>query len=332
MSEPRTQPPLKVEPVRRYRRPGYPTSEDFDPAVLLAHPYPFSSRFRTWVTTFGASSLLCSWVGAEPPEAKGLENPLTIAKNGLPYRSSPFGTGMPSYISEDLARQVIERVFREAGYELKQGEQYRKGDVVFTTSGYDPDARVGYVWGDWESLDRRDAIIDWSTPKLGEAEIQNLIKQEAQDPAACSAQLERLAGQLKRMDPEGKRTKAIDEAMARKSVQGKAETLALILDEIQSEEGDDRISLEEMKALEERKNGEHDFIAVINRYDLRFASHGWDRDLHAKQMKARQIENEDERRATLEKIEKEHAAKGLKELEEAVSDYLSWARSQGLQN
>ena len=85
----------------------------------------------------------------------------TLAKSGLPHRSSPYGTGLPQRLTEAQARAVIEKVFKEEGYDLRPDYRVRSHNVSFDAQGYDPGKKVGFVFAHWGNLGDG-AIVSWA--------------------------------------------------------------------------------------------------------------------------------------------------------------------------
>ncbi len=157
--------PLQVKKVSRYRGAKYPSHQDPDPTRNPAPvPFPFARGIAVTAAALGVSAGL----GAQddPRGERKLENPFTVERSGLPHRTSSFGTGAPSRIEEARARELIERIFSDAGFALKRDQPWTRGDISFVADGYDSEKKVGYVWGTYQRLDR-DAIISWNDPKEG---------------------------------------------------------------------------------------------------------------------------------------------------------------------
>lgn len=149
---------LQVKKVRRYRAARYPSHQEPDPTRSPAPvPFPFA---RGIVAAAAASLGLAAGLGAEDREAPPPRNPFALEFSGLPYRTSPFGTGAPRRIEEEQARGIIERVFREAGYQLAGGVTWKKDALSFAPTGYDEQKKVGYLWATSRTLDD-DAVISW---------------------------------------------------------------------------------------------------------------------------------------------------------------------------
>src|SRR5688500_8795019 len=102
---------MKVEPVRRYRVPKYPSHLDPNP-IDHPVPIPYPHRRELFAALLGLTA--CTADAPPPPS-----NPFSIGYAGLPHRSLMFGTGAPSYVDDTLARETIERVFRREGFELE---------------------------------------------------------------------------------------------------------------------------------------------------------------------------------------------------------------------
>ncbi len=323
---------LEVKPLKKYREPRYPIAEDFDMAVLRAQPYPFSSRFRTWATTIGASSLICSLVSGEEPPVKEKDNPFTVAKSGLPFRTSPYGTGAPSYLSLEQARAIIDKVFADNGFQLQKDFAYKKDDIAFKATGFDAKARVGYVWGDWNSLDPTDAIINWMDGNYTKESVEQFIEENKDKPDNLKLHADRLVMLLERKDIGSKHVMQIGQVRAIENLPDRLRAATELLEKLKPKESDEKVSLREMKALEENTQKDRDFVAVISQ--RQFLYHAWDRspEMQKAWQEAYAIKDPEKQAEALKKLEEQQASATLKQLEESVRDYLEWARGQGLQN
>lgn len=174
MKKPR---PLQVRQVRRYATPRYPSHTDPDPTRLPAPvPFPFGKKLLAAAASLGLVAG-ARGVGAEDPApAAPKANPFTLEHSGLPYETSSFGTGQPGRLSEEQARGVIERIFRDAGYALTKDVRIARGDVSFTADGYDAEKKVGFVWVAGARADS-DMIVSWRKPE---------VETPATDPARLS--------------------------------------------------------------------------------------------------------------------------------------------------
>jgi len=323
---------LEVVPLKKYREPRYPVAGDFDMAVLRGQPYPFSSRFRSWATTIGASSLICSLVSGEEPAGDGTGNPFSVAKSGLPFRSSPFGTGQPSYLSQEIAREIIDRIFAEKGFKLQQDFVYRKDDIAFKATGFDAKARVGYVWADWNSLDPADAIIHWIDEQFSKKSIEQLIDTDQGEPAKLEASAGYLVQVMEERYQGGQFKAEVEKATSIKSLPDRLRALADIFEKAKATESEEKVSLREMKSLEAGDGKDRDFVAVISQRQFEYQEYPTTPELQKKFEAARLIKDDAERAKAYQELQKEAASETLKRLEGSVRDYLEWARGQGLQN
>ena len=193
----------------------------------------------------------------------------SVAKSGLPFRTSPYGTGQPAYLSEDIARETIEKVFVENGFRLAPGFRYRKGDISFQTTGFDTDARVGYVWADWDSLDPSDAIIRWSDASFSKESIQRLIENTRNDPDDLKEFADYLVRRFEIVYKESSETH-IEKVKSISDIPKRLEALSELYEKAKEKESDDKVSLREMNALNDDADDERDFIAVISQYQFAY--------------------------------------------------------------
>lgn len=156
---------LQVKPVRRYRSARYPSHTEPDPTLHPTPvPYPFGAKFVAAAASLGAAALFRPAAAEDPAQDAKPENPFKVEASGLPFRTSPYGTGEPSRLEEDVARKLIDKLFRDAGYRLQTDFAYNREGVAFSASGYDPEKKVGYVFGTYQNLDT-DAVVSWREDK-----------------------------------------------------------------------------------------------------------------------------------------------------------------------
>jgi hypothetical protein len=240
-------------------------------------------------------------------------NPLCVALSGLPHHSSGFGTGLPNYVEADLARRVIERAFRGAGYNLRKHHQYDRDGVAMVLDGYDPDKKVGFVVVDWQNLDN-DAILNWWAPpaqndgKKYEAEINSLLQTISQDPARRDL-VKDIRAAKKLADP------------ARRSIAFKA-----ILDKHRR----GLLSLQEFKKFEQRAKSKQEYVAVISTFDRRFAHPMYPSLTPTEQAEIGRIADPGKRQAATRAALEKKAAVAIEALEKAAREYIQWAQRQGL--
>jgi hypothetical protein len=282
----------RVEPLRRYRVPRYPSHMDPDPTL---HPYPVPFPFHRELVRAVAGVGIAAALGCGDP-AKPVftnpKNPFLLKDSGLPHHTSPYGTGAPSYVEDEDARKVIERVFRDEGFSLESHVSYDRDGVAFRASGFDPKRRIGYVFGDWRNLDE-DAVVSW--------QIDESEPEPADDPAAIREWFDRRNWKLERM-PEEIRKEA---ARIRDMTDGKE--MADALRKLRVRWHAELLSLAEIRKLEEEAPRKKDYVAVISQFDERLET-GY-------------LGDEDEARAREQ----------LELLERNVREYIAWARTQGLQ-
>jgi len=155
---------LKVQPLRRYKKPIYPSHRDKNP---IDHPetlpYPFSHKAINALLAAGilvgvpflSSDAMPSsnqFQNLPSIEQDSLVNPFPFESLGVPFIPPSYGTGLPSRLSSEEARKVIDRVFLEEGLELQENYAYDKDGVKVLLSGYDPECQIGYVWVDYYNM------------------------------------------------------------------------------------------------------------------------------------------------------------------------------------
>jgi hypothetical protein len=305
----------RVKPVTRYRAAKYPSHADPDPTTYPAPvPFPFQREMVRAVAGFG---LAASLFGCERrPEFTSRQNPFVLA-NGLPHRTSPFGNGQPSFEIDAVARDVIDKVFKDTGGFKKVIDKvfkdegftlerilYDKGGVTFRPSGFDPRRRIGYVFGDATTLGD-DAIVGRPIPEPKEPEAirrwLDISKYRIQP------ELQKEAARIQGL-PDGPEMVA---------------TFGKFFKSFHAQ----FLSMEEIRKLQEEAPKEKEFIAVISRFDVR---HDVARRLFA-EMTALEEEREVKTREERTKIYERAIREMLETLERNVREYIAWARTQGLQ-
>ena len=280
--------PLRVKRVKRYHLARYPSHRDPDPTTY-PQPVPYPASWK-WVAAL-ASAGLAATAGCNGPSAAGsspnaassaapgngsegtvatsatasatnvkrnaADNPFSIAVSGLPYRTSGYGTGVPSWIDSDLARRVIERTFKQQEVSLQPGYEVKDEEVQMVATGYNKDEKLGYVFVDWDNLDV-DALIQWSMPKNVlegklEAKVAYLKQQSVRLPNGQALVAEIAAAENL---PDPARRKA---------------ALQQVLADVSSK----LVSMKEAQELEKRAVDGEQLIAVIRQYERRIAVDGW---------------------------------------------------------
>ena len=296
-----------VKPVTRYRVPRYPDFLAPNPSVDPdTCPYPFRKSPALVATALGICLTSGTYAGegeTTPPVA----NPLTVAKSGLPHVSSPYGTGQPQRLSDNIARSLINQIFAEEGIKLEENVTCKKGDAEFVATGYNKEKKIGYVWGGWDNLDESDAIKSWRRPREGQ-------------PVRAS-QIERIVG--------ADYKKQIEAAEKIKDEKQRNNAFKAILKDYDEKRGKTRISLAEAKTLERDAAKNKEYIAVISQFDKRFSYTQWQGTNHENLKKIAGIKDPKKRAEAYKDAEEETALNALKKLEEAVRGYIKWAQTQG---
>ncbi|MBI4822590.1 MAG: hypothetical protein HY791_40390 [Deltaproteobacteria bacterium] len=273
---------------------------------------------------------------AEPPTPS--ENPFKLRHSGLPFASSPFGTGAPSYIPDELARRAIEKVFAGAGFELESEYRIEIGDVRFVASGFDERKRVGYIWATWANLDH-DAALSWRDPE--DFETAGMTEQSTADdyaaylaqaswmPEAERARLREEFSVVPRaadFDGTPDRPSKVRSAFARlRTWEAFRRAVAVIYRQTQSIDPL-KLSLVEARRLESLPV----HVAVISQFDRRFLFGQWADDSEAEFRRIQAITDYAERRRAYQELGERRAADAIARLEAEVRSYVSWLGSQGL--
>ncbi|HWB12241.1 MAG TPA: hypothetical protein VG826_23640 [Pirellulales bacterium] len=320
---------LSVTPVKRYRVPRYPSHADPDPTrVPYPVPYPWNSQAVVALASLGIAAS-CSRepsVAAFPPpivpeRAAAVEpadpsgqptagSPFLLANTGLPHVSSMFGTGAPNYLDDDLAREAIERVFRESGYHLHRRCQYDRDRITFLADGYDPEHRVGYIYADNVNLDH-DAT-EWRA-EPGNTEMVDRCLEDLADVAEYNGEKEAVneINSIRQLTDPARREAAYRAYLAK--------------------DRRNKLSLAEAESLLSRAGKDGEFVAVISHFDDRFAVSYYSDEFQAKQSEVALIADPVKRAAISKVIRQEAVQEVVDRLERTVREYIAWARSQGLQ-
>ncbi len=308
--------PLEVKPVARYDVPRYPRHDDPDPTRHPEPvPFPFGAKIVQAAASLGITASLLSGTAFADDAATDAEpappHPLTVAQSGLPYTPSPYGTGVPSRLDEKIAREVIDDLFRAAGYAVKHDQRIEREGISFVADGYDPDNKVGYVFASWTDIEG-DAFDPWWA-------------RDRADSTAPMTEAEAGIHKISRWLSEDQQ-KALTAAQALEDPKLRDEQLQKILDEF----GRDRISMTEAKAIEAAAPKRKEHIAIISQFDRRFSYQSWgDEETQKAMAEAQKIPDPAKRAVAVKAAEKLAARTALENLETSVREYLDWVRRQG---
>ena len=192
---------LEVRPVRRYKVPRYPSHLEPNP---VDHPetlpYPFQQKVLNFLLAAGVSGSLAFMLRTDASEKPALasetelvsdtlKNTFPSTLTGLPFETSPYGTGLPSWLKADDARAVIEQVFQSEGVALTKNVPISKDGLKLTAHGYNPELKIGYVWLDGLNLGS-DSYIAWQDvingdlclPKYGLLDLKIALRLMEMEP------------------------------------------------------------------------------------------------------------------------------------------------------
>ena len=322
---------LSVVPVKRYRVAKYPSYIDPDPTQApYPIPYPWNGQA---IAAFAALGIAASCSqrpefdsmrqtgspstgapiatspdrgqhGARPP------NPFALEASALPYVSPEYGTGAPRYLEDDIARGVIERVFRQEGFHLQPRQQYNRDGITFIADGYDADHHIGYIFARDDNLD--DDALGWQ-PAPGQHELIDYRLSSLAywaEQVGDSQRLNDIRTAQQLPDP-AKREAAYRALLARDRPM--------------------KLSLVEAQKLIANGPSRGEFVAVVSQYDNRLIVSTWSTQLEADLAEAELLPDPAKRDAAIRAAREKAARQVVDELEQNVREYISWARSQGLQ-
>lgn len=305
------------KPLKRYSVPRYPSYEDPDP-TLYPTPVPYPCRAGAFSALAGLGLITAglAQAGQTNESQSASANPFRLSLSGLPHQTSPYGTGQPSYIQDEMARTVINKIFSSEGIKLEKGYAYATNGLAFRADGYNKDLKIGYVFGGWATLDR-DAIISWmdrDTPDGAPLTKAQIVRRLQWMGNSANGDLQKELNDAAKLD---------DMEQLRATYSTLSEKLGAM-----------KLSLAEAQALEKRAEEGKEFIAVISQYDRRFVTSGWGRlppeELQAEWRRIEGLKTDAEKETAMRALEARMATDGLKALEQAVRQYIRWARSQGL--
>ena len=149
---------LEIKPVLRYNEAKYPRYTDPNPLDdPKALPYPFSKRMLEWAMAagiFGATSIegMTQEVG----------NTFTFDQTGLPYMPAIYGTGLPDNLSNKEIREIVMRISKDEGLNVKENVPRRYSEAGFSLefpiSIFDEDKKIGFAILDFSNMDRNSII------------------------------------------------------------------------------------------------------------------------------------------------------------------------------
>lgn len=340
----------RVKPRKRYRAARYPSHADPDPTL---HPYPVPFPFhRELVRAVAGVGLAATLFGCEPKKGSGAppapraqqspvppvlserrelarvegafpnpQNPFVSKNSGLPHRTSPYGTGEPSYLSDEIARKLIDRVFKTEGFDLAPQVLYDTDGVALRTSAYDRKRGIGYVWASWPTLDE-DAIVSWTRGDTGTG-----LPEEPGTPERIRDWFKGRDWRLQRLPP------SLQGEAARIQAMPDGPEMAVAFARFSKAYHAELLSMEEIKALDEAPRRK-EFIAVISQFDGRHLT-GYTavRSEAVKKLLAEleKTKEPDQVKEAWRRLAELDSREVLSVLERNVREYIAWARSQGLQ-
>lgn len=246
-----------------------------------------------------------------------------------------------------MAREAIEKAFKQAGVELSKEYEYAENGVKVKADGYDPQKKIGYIFAGYDDLGS-DAFISWSNPPATKENFdrelryrdewfwyqqQMLSKSDWRDgmpPEETKQLLEKASPEVRKRWEEMRLSYLRDgihrytdvlkkEKMHSELVEQANAIYHMPLDDVMKLaetmrdavfeiQNDDELTLGEIKDLEKLATEKKTYIAVISQFDRRFLLPGIGYQGDGGELK-----------------------KTLQELEDTVSGYIAWARAQGVQ-
>lgn len=330
--------PFAVRPVRRYRVARYPSHRDPDPTREPAPlPYP-------WKTTALAGLLgmvmpaLAEETGPTTPQklavdtmarleqavaaamsakVEGRANPFAqaLGLSGLPTRASSFGTGQPTYLDDQIALEVIRRVFKLEGYPV---DKARVADPArpFPVTGYDSTHKTGFTLANHQSL-----ALDAYMPAILQAiKVETLSPEPFPEDEASLGWAREVARVLLQHCPQEAQDKIRKLESTRATIEG-------IKKEIEAA-SEAALSMKEIEALETEAAQGREFIAVVSAYDHRLLISPF---VEFKPADGSQAVPTAVSSTTRELPPEVAMGKVMERLALAVREYIAWARRNGLQ-
>lgn len=355
--------PLRVQRVRRYRVPRYPSHVDPDPTTTPEPvPYPWKSSMVAAMLALGEVSCGKSkppvpTIAKRPARVlteteqkaidavvatalretpKGAENPfaMKLGLSGLPHVSSSYGTGEPTPLDADLAQRLISELFKAEGLK-PEPTTFAEKDFAFSADGYDKDKRVGYVIGDWNNLGEG-AYSNWLVKDIEEIATGRRLPQSEGDENRLNEHIDAVATRLieRRNDQQTAQLTAIRKV---EPLQARAKAYVALLSKLD----EPKLSMAEIERAEKMAEARQRHLAIISVFDKRFETDGVTPELRER---FREIEREAEKQTFADSCSKrdwivkqyqplmaEVNRQRLANLAQAVREYIAWARRSGVQ-
>jgi hypothetical protein len=361
--------PLRVQRVRYYRVPRYPAHTDPDPTLAPeAVPYPWKGSVMAAVVALseaGCSKSETEESSADAPSSKkplpaleakvqkqideivdavlreqpeGKKNPFAqkLGLSGLPYVSSPYGTGAPTPLSTEIAQDLIARIFKAEGLEASP-TTFAEKDLTGSVDGFDKEKRIGFVIGNWDSLDQT-AFGSWMSRELLMFASGESPPVPPNEEAQVRDYMDRSAKWLfERVQLNEDQKAELTAAIKLESLQEKAKAYVALLRKLEEA----KLSMDEIELAENQAEAHQRYLAIISVFDQRFQITEYDpkaRDrFEALNLEAEKIQfgSADEKaqwyRKQHDMLWTEMSRQRLMELARSVREYIAWARRSGIQ-
>lgn len=367
--------PFRVQRVCRYRVARYPSHADPDPTVHpVPVPYPWanvalgalaglavgacrdshaqdtvpkanpaSSLRAQSLSPVNAASVRAAINAAMRQPVSGTQNPFAPGTKGasLPFVTSSYGTGIPTYIQEAVSRALIAEVFRAEGLSLKPCV-FHEDKLHFEATGYDPVKAAGFVLAGAKNS-AFDFYIEWEDHEL--IRLGRLTEFPRAVPDGYGYTVRSFLGEA--VDRTVQSTAMSAEMLA----EGEAITKLADLMEMcrrytawRLKLDDAKLSAKEASQLDEDARQRRRYVAVIGSGDSRLALNRL-RDpaqqtladeliLQMLQLGPDSPETARQKAALQKQIDDMRAAANARILEDfalSVREYIAWARRNGMQ-
>ena len=142
---------LKVQPIRKYKTPKYPSYLDKNPIEYPeVLPYPFKSKMLHGLLLTGLFTSIS--VVSPEPTTNLPKNTFPLERTGLPHTPASYGTGLSSKMDARIARETIFKIFAKEGIPLQKDYLYKKDDLEIQLDGYNEQKKIGFSWLTYQNI------------------------------------------------------------------------------------------------------------------------------------------------------------------------------------
>lgn len=269
---------------------------------------------------------------------KGDQNPFAqeLGFSGLPYVTSPYGTGAPTYLDAALAQKLITQLFAAEGLK-PQPATFTEEDFTASAQVYDPEERIGIIFGDGWNL-AEDVVIDWQMKRLDEIASGKMKLAPHEEKQWSQSVVQKAANLVWRAGSSEERIKDLGAMRKLDSAQAKAQAYLDLIAKLD----EPKLSMEEIKRADMMAEERQRYLAIITVLDSRFQFYvGGIPEFRARFENIADEAGKRKFASSKEKVEwimeqeapiyDEAKREQLVKLAQSVREYIAWARRNGLQ-